>query len=295
MKVLLVGANGVIGSFLYENLEKIYNVLGISKSNNNPSLTILDLTSNNQVHKFVDSIEKYHIMIFLVGLAHKKGRDKDLQEFLNINHKTLVNLTSKLEYADKLPLKIIFASTISVYGECLHQDTYNEDTKPNPTSPYAITKLQSEKYLLKNYGDRSWILRFSPVYSSDFKLNIARRTKIGYFNYRVGDGNKKLSLCNIKNIYEIINGIINDVIPPSIYNISDKTIYSYNKLIELSIINWVIPIPKTFIQIIYYFGVFFKNNFLIENAIKLISDNIYTSEKVSKYINLPYNLRDMDV
>lgn len=293
MKILLVGANGIIGSFLYKNLKNNYKLLGLCNSKNEFNFKVLDLTKKKKVHNFVESIEEYHIMIFLVGLAHKKGTRKDLQEFYEINYKTLVNLTSELEQANKMPSKIIFASTISVYGESLYQNLYNESTRPNPTNPYAVTKLASEKYLQEHYREKSWILRFSPVYSSEFKLNIARRSILRSLAYRVGDGNSKISLCNIKNIYEIINGIIDDAVPPSVYNISDSYTYSYNMLIDLSNKTWVIPIPKTFIQLMYYIGLFFKSNFLIENSIKLISDNIYSSEKISNYINLPFDLNDM--
>ena len=101
---------------------------------------------------------------------------------------------------DKLPQKIIYASTISVYGERIDQEYYNEDLLPRPFSPYAKSKYKAENFLLKYYKNKTWILRLAPVYSKDFLLNINRRTKIGLLNYKVGYGNKKLSLCNIKNI-----------------------------------------------------------------------------------------------
>ena len=125
-----------------------------------------------------------------------------------INNQTLTNLLSVLNSLNKLPKKIIFSSTISIYGEQYSQNNYFEDSLKLPLSPYAISKLKTEQYLLKYFKDTTWILRFAPVYSQNFLLNIDRRTKIGCYYFRVGQGKYKLSLCNIENIAVVIEGII---------------------------------------------------------------------------------------
>ena len=51
----------------------------------------------------------------------------------------------------KEPKQIIYASSISVYGEKINLDIYDENIKESPTTPYGITKLESEKFLLKKY------------------------------------------------------------------------------------------------------------------------------------------------
>ena len=47
---------------------------------------------------------------------------------------------------NKIPGKIIFASTISVYGENIKKEIYNEETSLNPKSPYAISKSIAEDF-----------------------------------------------------------------------------------------------------------------------------------------------------
>ena len=89
-----------------------------------------------------------------MGLAHAKGKGKDLPEFKKVNYQTLVNLLSALAENNKVPDKIIFASTISVYGEKYHQRIYDEEFEQTPFSPYAITKLEAEQHLLKKYSIR---------------------------------------------------------------------------------------------------------------------------------------------
>ncbi len=289
---MISGANGMIGSFLYIRFYKNYSIAGIdySKALIEETFSPLDLTQEADVETFAEKSLKFGALIFLVGLAHKKGKGKELDEFRRINKQTLVNLLSKLDEKNKLPEKIIFASTISVYGEKMNQNIYNEDSKKNPFSPYAVTKLEAEEYLLKNYNTQSWILRFAPVYASNFQLNINRRTKMGGRFYKVGRGSKKLSLCNLENIGYAVKGIIEDKVPPGVYNISDVKDYTYNDLLNYMNAKWVIPIPRVIVRVLYYIGEIMDNIFLKENATKLISDNIFPSDKIRQFIDMPNTL-----
>ena len=293
--ILLAGANGMIGSFLYNKLNSTYSITGLDYGNESiaDDYYSTDLSDLSGVRDFVDNSPKCDALIFLVGLAHKKGKGKELDEFRGINKQTLVNLLSVLEEKGMLPGKIIFASTISVYGEKMNQNIYNEESEKHPFSPYAVTKLEAEKYLLDNYPTQSWILRFAPVYSPDFQLNINRRTKAGGSFYKVGNGEKKLSLCNLENIGSAVQGILEDKVPSGIYNISDEKEYSYNDLLKYVNAKWVIPIPRILVKGLYYIGKMMNNIFLKENATKLISDNIFPSGKIKKYIDLPATLNDI--
>ena len=161
----------------------------------------------------------------------------------------LKNFMIQLKKKDLLPKKFIFASTISVYGEQMNVSYYDETYDPNPKTPYAVTKLIAEEYLLDNYSEITWILRFAPVYSLDFQLNIDSRVKIASFYFRVGDGSHKLSLCNIKNILEVVIGIIDGKIPNGLYNISDSKQYNYKDLLEYKKSSYVFIIPKLFVKI----------------------------------------------
>jgi len=293
-RVLLAGANGMIGSFLNNKLHTLYSTTGIDYSENScvKDYCSVDLSDPVGVRNFVNNSEKYNALIFLVGLAHKKGKGQEIDEFRSINKQTVVNLVSTLNAKNKLPNKIIFASTISVYGEKINQSSYQEYSDTNPFSPYAVTKLEAEKYLLKNFPTQSWILRFAPVYSQDFQLNINRRTKAVGWYYKVGGGTRKLSLCNLENISEVVKGILKEKVPPGIYNISDGNKYSYNDLLDYVNAKWVIPIPTYLVKSLYYFGELINSIFLKENTTKLISDNIYPSDKIRKYVVLKASLNE---
>tara|TARA_B110000008_G_scaffold277575_1_gene319187 strand:- start:850 stop:1740 length:891 start_codon:yes stop_codon:yes gene_type:complete len=283
-KVLIAGGGGNIGRPLYDSLCKKENITMLV--NNSKPLSgdyiNLNLLDFEKIINFVKNNKKFDVLIFLVGLAHKKGKKSDFEEFNSLNFITLKNLTDIFIKYDKVPSKIIFTSTISVYGERLNIDSYTEDVLPRPKTPYAITKFKAEEYLRNKFDSSYWILRLAPVYSSSFKLNINRRTKIIGRNFLVGDGNVKLSLCHQNNIISIIESIIAGEIDSGTYNLSDEKIYTYIDLHEYQKNDYFFKIPKFIVKFYLFIGKIIKNNFLIENSIKLISDNIYPSEKIAR-------------
>ena len=155
-QLFLTGSNGIIGSYLYDELNKDYKVF-TSKFRGEKTInfsTSVDFTDKIQLDTLVQEIKHFDVLIFLIGLAHKKGNIKEISSFDLINKRTLVNFLFYLEKYNKVPKKIIFASSISVYGENFGQTVYNEDSTKNPKSPYAKTKLSAENFLLDNYyGD----------------------------------------------------------------------------------------------------------------------------------------------
>ena len=295
MKILLAGGKGYIGSHLISSLgeQAAITCFDYSPSQNTENFIKVDLTDINKVNQVVNKCDYFDVLIFLVGLAHAKGKGKELPEFTKVNYQTLVNLLSVLDNNNKIPERIIFASTISVYGEQYNQNRYTEALEPSPFSPYAVTKLKAEQYLLSNYYNKSWILRFAPVYSPSFLLNINRRTKIGNIFYKIGNGTKKLSLCNIDNIKTAVEGIIDGIVPAGVYNISDPVSYSYNDLLNHQGASFVFRIPVLAIRLLYILGRITNNIFLKENSTKLITDNIFPSDKIQKYIKLNSTISDL--
>ena len=78
-KVLLAGANGFIGSFLYNRFNIDYSItaLDYSKGLIEDNFFPLDLTQEADVENFTEKSPKFDALIFLVGLAHKKGKGKN--------------------------------------------------------------------------------------------------------------------------------------------------------------------------------------------------------------------------
>ena len=124
-------------------------------------------------------------------------------------------------------------------------------------------------------------------------LNIYRRTRFKNIKFIVGTGSKKLSMCNIMNIKIVVEAIIKEQVPNEPYNISDNIIYSYKSLLNIGKPLPLLKIPFFFIYIIYLFGCLIKNRFIIENSIKLLTDNVYSSEKINSHVNTKYSLNTL--
>jgi nucleoside-diphosphate-sugar epimerase len=76
IKILLAGANGMIGTFLYSRFHKHYSItaLDYSKGMIEDNFFSIDLIQEADVENFADKSPKCDALIFLVGLAHKKRK-----------------------------------------------------------------------------------------------------------------------------------------------------------------------------------------------------------------------------
>ena len=90
-----------MGSYPLENMPEFYAQAGLTCPPERPELLAKNIKKLSTLGQ--------NAFIFLVGLAHKKGKGKELGEFRRINNQTLVNLLSKLDEKNKLPERIIFA------------------------------------------------------------------------------------------------------------------------------------------------------------------------------------------
>ena len=110
MKILVAGVNGYIGSKLYLQLEQWVSITSIDYSQGSieNNFTKLDLTDIVQVNRFAENCTHFDILIFLVGLAHVKGKGKDLPKFKKVNYQTLVNLLSALRSKIKSLIRLFF-------------------------------------------------------------------------------------------------------------------------------------------------------------------------------------------
>lgn len=298
MKILITGVYGTVGSYLCNELKNKHEIIGIGRRKNYDACHkyySCDITDKVQIENIIKENSDIDIIIHCAALAHNKGNDLSKERFMKVNFeatKYFVGLSNKY-----LNLKnFIFISTISVYGERLNKDVYVETDICEPKSPYAVAKKLSEEYIIGNCKCNYTMLRLAPVYSKDFTLNIERRSKIKGIPYVVGNGKQRLSLCNIRNIYEAINYIVNNSKTEvnEIYNISDNKTYEFNDLLKFMGAKKKIILPKVGFKILYVINnITIKKQFIHENSIKLISDNIYSSEKLSKKVNMKYRIKDV--
>ncbi len=175
MKILITGGAGFIGSNLANTLSENNEVTvfdnlstGNKKNlNNNISLIKADIKDYDELEKAIKGND------FVFHLAAKISVDesfKEPQETFEINTKGTYNILKASK--DNNVKKVIFASSAAIYGDSLELPK-KEDMKPEPKSPYAFSKLNSE-YLCKIFpklGLKTTCLRFFNVYGPNQNLN----------------------------------------------------------------------------------------------------------------------------
>ncbi|WP_294168569.1 NAD(P)-dependent oxidoreductase [uncultured Clostridium sp.] len=298
MKIIITGIYGIVGSYLCNKLKNTHEIIGIGKRQSWAGCHkyySCDISNKEGIKRIFNENKDVEVIIHCAAIAHNKGNDLSRDNFMKVNYeatKYLIELSNEI-----LELKnFIFVSTISVYGERLDKDIYIESDSCEPKSPYAVAKKLSEDYIIENCKSNYTILRLAPVYSKDFTLNIERRTKIKGIPYVVGNGKQKLSLCNIKNIYKSIKYIIDNAEREinEVYNISDNTVYEFKDLLNFVDAKRKILFPKFAFKALYIINYrTIKKQFIHENTIKLISDNIYSCKKINIKIKMKYGIKDV--
>ena len=146
MKILIVGGAGYVGGYVTDLLldskeHEILvfdNLLYESQYQKNVNFIYGDIRDKKLLKKYLDWADSVVWMAALVG---------DGACSINPAITNDINFKSVEFLAENFDGKIIFFSTCSVYGA--QDDILNEDSKTNPLSVYASTKLEAEKLLIK--------------------------------------------------------------------------------------------------------------------------------------------------
>ncbi|MBQ2904485.1 MAG: NAD(P)-dependent oxidoreductase [Clostridia bacterium] len=195
--ILITGSSGMIGSAAVEGfLNAGYRVIGIDikdcgKSAENYRHYTVDLGDSCAVESIIkeNCIDR---VIHLAGLAHSvDGKEYTWDDYKHLNVDCSVNV---LEASKNIP--VLFISTVDVYG--FTDSPVTPETKANPVSYYAKSKLMAENECIKHPCHS--IFRFSPVYTDDIKRDIQKRyyLRCPSVAYRIGKGTE-YEILNIKN------------------------------------------------------------------------------------------------
>lgn len=156
-KVLVIGANGQLGSELVVALRKKYGVQNVlatdikpSKNNSDP-FEILDVMNGEKLREIVEVNhinEIYHLAALLSAIAEQNPQyawDLNMQGLLNV-----------LNLAKENPeIKVYWPSSIGVFGPSTPRDHTPQDCIKDPNTVYGISKLAGElwcEYYHDKYG-----------------------------------------------------------------------------------------------------------------------------------------------
>jgi len=139
MKLLIIGASGVLGSRLFNDaISKKWNTLGTYCSCESNGLIYLDVRDMNSMEK-VFNFFRPEIVVMAGGITNVDLCTLKPKLAKDVNIKGTLNLVKKIkEYGSKL----VYVSTDYIFdGE---NGPYKEEDKPNPINKYGETKLEAE-------------------------------------------------------------------------------------------------------------------------------------------------------
>lgn len=208
MKILIIGARGLLGKAVTEEL-KNYEIF-------TPTSKELDITKREKVEKYV--LEKLpNIIINCAAYTNVDKAEVEKEHAYNINCVGTLNLA---QICNKFNITLMHISTDYVFdGKKAQYYSYKEDDELylNPITMYGITKLQGEKNII-NLCKKYYILRTSWLFGDgkNFIRTIIRLSKenseINVVNDQFGNPTYTVDLASI------INQIIIKQIPYGIYN-----------------------------------------------------------------------------
>ena len=153
MKILLTGANGLLGRHLVKKLaEKGYEVIATAKGeskinsigNGKVKFLSLDITDGAAVNKLMNEV-KPDVLLHTAAMTQVDVCELNKIDCWNTN----VTATRFLiDSAKETKSRIIFISTDFVF-DGLH-GPYKEEDEPNPVNYYGSTKLAAEKAVIQS-------------------------------------------------------------------------------------------------------------------------------------------------
>lgn len=282
MKVLLTGASGFLGGYIYEKIRHEHIVITVGRSESNQ---IQHDLCKGQFDEFeVDA----DMVIHVAGKAHIYPKtEMEKRSFYEVNTDGTQHLLNSL----KKVKQFVFISTVSVYGLETGFDI-DENFPTVGNSPYADSKIKAEK-LVSEWGRkknvRILILRLPLIVGKNPPGNLGKMisaiNKKRYLSIDGGNARKSGVLAS-----DVADLIYNSFEKEGVYNLTDRchpSFREYEAVISKQL-NKPMPrkIPISLARMIGYAGDIIPGIPVNSDTVKKITqDLIINDDKAVKELN----------
>jgi nucleoside-diphosphate-sugar epimerase len=168
--IAITGASGFVGRALVARLrENGIGVTPVSRSNgsSNDAYETFPVGGDySDISLLVNYFRGCDSIIHLAARAHFMARDSDcstLMHFREANVQSLIHVAKAARIAGVQ--RLVFVSSIGVNGSATSGSPFTEVDEPNPTEPYALTKLEAERALSVQLasGFTDWVVLRPPL------------------------------------------------------------------------------------------------------------------------------------
>lgn len=254
-RALVTGAAGFVGSNLCKKLAlEGYEVVGVDsltdyydvgiKIDNLRGLKEAGVTFVEADLNTVDFSSVFGSVDFIFHQAGQPGVRRSWgSEFQEYTHANVQATQRLLEWAKISPnlKKLVYASSSSVYGDAESYPTLETD-RPQPLSPYGVTKLAAEhlcSLYATNFGVPTVSLRYFTVYGPGQRPDMAftRFIKAAVTGGKIqiyGDGNQVRDFTYVDDVIEAnLRAAVSNTIHGTVYNVAGGSNVSMNEVLDL--------------------------------------------------------------
>jgi len=218
MDVLITGAAGQIGSYLFEHLIKKFEVVGLDLrrfgNELDECLILCDLRNERRVNEILSELKPNVVIHLAAQVSVDRSWKNPTYDAENNILGTLNLLNSCVKSGVK---KFIYFSSAAVYGNPKYIPI-NEDHPLEPISPYGISKLVGEFYCRLYSSKMSvFVLRPFNVFSERTDPTNPYSGVIAKFVWRVrrglppviyGDGKQTRDFIHVKDVISFVDLIV---------------------------------------------------------------------------------------
>ena len=206
MKILLTGHTGYLGSYLKrEMLSRGMDIVALGRGKDSDWHFDLGSGVNNFPRGKGSDVEgPIDLVIHAAGLAHRVPKtEAEKQQFFDVNVEGTRSLLRALKDSGNVPKRLVFISTIAVYGEpmdadiCVPPYPSEVDLEKLDLTPYGLSKWKAEK-LVRDWcwqeGVQGLIWRLPLIVGENAPGNLgAMETAIrkGYY-FRIGNSYERM-------------------------------------------------------------------------------------------------------